>query len=171
MTSSGLVTYPQIVEEKDMSLALEKLLTPATARPERTERAPDSPRLNIAVVFTSVTPTLAALRRAGELAARLSASITLLAPQVVPFPLPLTSPPVLLDFSEKRFLTIASESKVETMVRIYLCRDKWETLRTALSPHSLVVVGGRKRFWPTSEQRLAKRLRKAGHEVIFAETE
>src|SRR5258706_3417456 len=98
MTSSGLVTYPQIVEEKDMSLALEKLLTPAPARPQRTERASDSPRLNIAVVFTSVTPTLAALRRACDLSARLRASITPLAAQVGPFPFPLTSAPLAVPF-------------------------------------------------------------------------
>ena len=79
--------------------------------------------------------------------------------------------PVLLDFSERRFSVIADKSPVETTVRLYLCRDRLETLTKVLSPHSLVVLGGRKRWWPTSEKRLAGKLRRAGHEVILAETE
>jgi len=114
---------------------------------------------------------LAALRKAGDLANRLSGRITLVVPQVVPYPLPLTSPPVLLDWNEKRFRVIASESPVETTVLIYLCRDRLKTLTTELSSRSLVVVGGRKRWWPTAEKRLARKLRRAGHEVLFAETE
>jgi hypothetical protein len=43
-------------------------------------------------------------------------------------------------------------------------------LTAVLDPNSLVVVGGRKRFWPTQEELLAKTLRRQGHEVIFAET-
>src|SRR6185436_19358236 len=99
--------------------------------------------------------------------------ITLLVPQVVPFPLPLESPPVLLDWNERRFRVIASESPVDTTVRLYLCRDRRETLLSVLKPHSLVVVGGRRRrwWWPTSEEGLAKMLLRAGHEVIFAGTE
>ncbi len=90
-----------------MSLAIEKLLAPASGRPrgiEDTDR-----KLNIAVVFTSVEPTLAALKEAGNLAASLGARITLLVPQVVPHPLPLESPPVLVEFNENRFRVIASQ--------------------------------------------------------------
>jgi hypothetical protein len=128
-------------------------------------------RLNVAVIFTSVQSTLAALKKAGALANRLSGRITLVVPQVVPYPLPLTSPPVLLDWNEKRFRVIAGESSVETTVQIYLCRDRLETLTAVLSPRSLVVVGGPKRWWPTAEKRLARTLRRAGHEVILTETE
>ena len=78
-------------------------------------------------------------------------------PQVVPYPLPLTGPPVLLGFSQRRFRDIARESPVETRVCLYLCRDRLETVARALKPHSLVVVAGRKdggrlqrRAWPVS---------------------
>jgi len=60
---------------------------------------------------------------------------------------------------------------VETSVHIYLCRDRFETLASVLSPRSIVVLGGRKRWWPTREKSLASKLRKAGHEVVFKETE
>jgi len=129
-------------------------------------------RLNISVIFTSVVSTLAALRQAGELAACLSARITILAPQVVPYPLPLEKPPVLLSWNERRFRLIADESPVQTTVRLYLCRDEIETLKRVLNPKSLVVIGARGGWWPfTREKRMARTLRRAGHEVIFTESE
>jgi len=155
-----------------MSLALEKILAPAVGRPESPATEEAGSRLNISVVFTAIDSTLAALKQAGAMASSLGARITLVVPQVVPYPLPLNSPPVLLDFSERRFRVIAGASRVETQVRIYLCRDRLETLATVLKPHSLVVIGGRKRWWwPRPEKRLANRLRRDGHEVIFSETE
>ena len=155
-----------------MLLALEKLVIPATGHPVPPRAQELDRRLNISVVFTSVKATLAALRKAGALASSLNARITLLVPQVVPYPLPLESPPVLLDWNEKRFRTIANESPVETTVRLYLCRDSFETLKNILSPKSLVVIGGSKGWWRFSrERRLARSLRHAGHEVVFTETE
>jgi hypothetical protein len=158
-------------ERKEMSLVLEKLLVPAAGSPNRPAGEASESRLEISVVFTSVEYTIAALKKAAALANRLSARITLMVPQIVPYPLPLTSPPVLLDFSERRFRVIAAESPVETSVRLYLCRDRWETLNVVLKPRSVVVLGGRKTWWPTQEKTLARRLRRAGHEVIFAEME
>ncbi len=155
-----------------MALAFETILTPTPGYPVQPAQLEQSEaRLNVAVVFTSVDATIAALRKAGTLASRLGGRITLLVPQVVPYPLPLTSPPVLLEWNERRFRVIASEGPVETRVLLYLCRDRLETLKAALSPRSLIVVGGRKRWWPASEERLARNLRRAGHEVIFTETE
>ena len=122
-------------------------------------------------MFTSVPATLLALRRAASLASRLNAHITLVVPQLVPYPLPLTSPPVLVDFNERRFRVITSEIPVATTVRVYLCRDKMDALALALGPRSLVVVGTRRRWWPTPETRLASKLRHAGHHVIVTDTE
>jgi len=154
-----------------MALAFEKLFVPALWRPQPEASPEEETRLGVVVVFTSVESTVQALRKAGALAGSLHARITLVVPQVVPYPLPLTSPPVLLDFSERRFRVIAAESPVETTVRLYLCRDEMETLSAVLAPHSLIVLGGRKRWWPTREKRLTGRLRRAGHEVILTETE
>ncbi len=129
------------------------------------------PTLNVTVVFTSIRSTLAALRAAGAWASRLGAHITLLAPQVVPYPLPLANPDVEQHFSECRFRVLAEESKVETNVRLLWCRDAAETILGALAPHSLVVLGMHKGWLPTSEKKLARQLRRAGHEVIVTETE
>lgn len=154
-----------------MSLALNTVLIPAVGWTKKTAADEGRSGLHIAVVFTSIKSTVAALRTAGELAARLGARITILVPQIVPFPAPLSSPPVLLDWNERRFRVIAEESPVETTVRIFLCRDRLETLRSVLAPGSLVVIGGRRRWWPTREKILAKQLRRAGHEVVFTQTE
>ena len=54
--------------------------------------------------------------RAGTLAESLDAQIILAVPQVVPYPLPLTSPPVLLDVQENHFREIAKESPVNIRV-------------------------------------------------------
>ena len=153
-----------------MSLAIEKVLRPATGRPAQPTRVDADQQLNIAVVFTSVESTLAALKEAGNLAGSLGARITLVVPQVVPFPLPLETPPVLVEFNENRFRVMASESLVETSVQIFLCRDRFETLAAVLKPGSIVVVGGRKRWWPTKDETLARQLRGAGYEVLFKET-
>ena len=153
-----------------MSLAIEKILVPAIGHPARPTADEADQKLNIAVVFTSVESTLAALKEAGNLANSLGARITLVVPQVVPYPLPLETPPVLVEFNEKRFRVMASESPVETSVQIYLCRDRFETLTSVLKPGSIVVVGGRKRWWPTKDETLARQLRRAGYEVLFKET-
>jgi len=154
-----------------MALALERMIAPAIGVPARPFAEETESKLDISVVFTSVDATLAALKEAGNLAASLGGRITLILPQIVPYPLPLTSPPVLVDFNERRLRVIASHCRVETRVTIYLCREAFETLQSVLKPHSLVVVGSRKRWWPTAEKRLAARLRRLGHQVVVTERE
>jgi hypothetical protein len=156
-----------------MALALERMIAPVTGAPARPFTEEIDAKLNVSVVFTSVDATLGALKEAGRLlgnqASSLRGRITLIVPQIVPYPLPLTSPPVLVDFNERRLRVIANNSRVETQVSIYLCRNRLETLKSVLKPHSVVVVGSRKRWWPTAEKRLAVQLRRAGHEVVVTE--
>ena len=158
-----------------MALALERMIAPLTGVPARPITEETDSKLDISVVFTSVDATLAALKEAGRLlgnqAGSLGGRITLIVPQIVPYPLPLTSPPVLVDFNERRLRVIASKCRVETRVSIYLCRNPLETLQSVLKPHSLVVLGSRKRWGPTAEKRLAKKLRRFGHQVVVTERE
>jgi len=154
-----------------MSLAYESTLATQSGFPQEPGIGERSQKLEIAVVFTSVEPTVRALKEAGLLAGQLNAKITVIVPQVVPWPLQLTSPPVLLDFNEARFRVIASRTGVQTDVRIYLCRDRAETVAQVLRYGSIVMIGGRSRWWPTAEKRLAWKLRRAGHQVIFTEME
>ena len=161
-----------MADRNRIASVFEKDLVPEVSPPHRWPREDGDRRLEISVLFTSPAAVLAALKRAAGLAGSLSARITLIVPQVVPFPLPLTSPPVLLDFQQARLREIASKCTVETVVRIYLCRNRWDVLNTVLAPHSLLVLAsGRRWRWFRNENRLARALRKAGHEVIMAELE
>jgi hypothetical protein len=143
----------------------------AERRPDQQIAASRSSNLNIIVVFTSSEPTMGALRTAGTLATQLGARITIVVPQVISYQLPLDKPPVLQDWNQRHFQVIANGCPVETAVRFYLCRDSWQTLTKVLKSHSLIVLGGKKHWWPTAESRLARKLRRLGHEVIFTETE
>jgi hypothetical protein len=143
-----------------MSPAIQKQFVPGAGVRER--------GLNIFVVFTSAELTLPALKEATSLASGPGDRITLLVPQVARFPLQLDTPPVPVEFCEQRCREMVSQIPVETSVHIYLCRDKLQTLLSALKPGSLVILCGRtRRWWPTRDEVLARALRRAGHEVIF----
>jgi hypothetical protein len=129
----------------------------------------DGQRLQVFVVFTNTTGTLAALQMAERLSKKLEARLQVLMPYEVPYTLPLTEPAVPAGFLEEQLRTLAHQAPMEIAAHVYLCRDKRRTLRLILRPYSLVVVGGRKRWFPTPEQRLAQALKRDGHHVIFAE--
>jgi hypothetical protein len=130
--------------------------------------------LEINVIFTDHRGTLGALKTAGALAHQLRAHINLLVPRVVPYAFPLASPPVSIQFTERRLLDLAhrgAQGPIVISVQLYLCRDPRLCLLEALEPRSLVVVGGRARWWPTKETKLARMLQFAGHHVVFASLE
>ena len=128
-------------------------------------------KLEVNVVFTTYPSTVAALRSACELARHLDARIRLIVVQSVPLAWSLESPPVSLDFVEERCRGMVAQcvEVCEVKIDLYMCWDKWQALREALTPRSLVIVGGRRRWWHSREQKLAKRLEAERHRVIFAE--
>ena len=127
--------------------------------------------LEVTVVFTDMRSSLNALKTAALLAGGLNARVRLVVPQVVSYELPLNEPPIPTDFIEQQIGHLVSDLDVETQVDICLCRNKKESLLRTLKPHSVTVVGSRRRWWPTWETRLARQLRRGGHEVILTETE
>jgi hypothetical protein len=127
--------------------------------------------LEVVVLYTTVQCTIRALRVAANLAKGLASRIRLLVPQTVPYPLPLTNPPISGQFSERHFLTVVADASADVWVDLQLCRDRWQMLQSALRPRSLVVVGRARRWWPAEENRIARRLRRAGHQVVFVLSE
>lgn len=127
-----------------------------------------NPDLEVNLVFTQVPGAVKSLDVACGLAQGLGARVTVHVAQVIPYPLELKAPQVQVHFAEQQLLAMAGEQPVETNIRIYLCRDLTETIRQVLKPDSVVIVGGRKRWWPTREHRLAKALRRDGHRVILS---
>lgn len=126
-------------------------------------------KLEVFVLFTNPAATLAALSLADRLTRKLGARLRLLMPYEVPYTLPLTKPAVPVGFLEGQFHALASTSPMDISAHIFLCRDKRRALRLLLKPRSILVMGGRKCWWPTEEERLARSLEKDGHHVIFAE--
>ncbi len=122
--------------------------------------------LEIVVIHTKPSETLSALRMAAELASGL-APVRLLAIHVVPYPLDLYAPPVSVEFLEKSFTKMVSEVAVHASVDIRLGRDAGDVMEAGVGPHSVVVIGGRRRWWPTATMRLARRLERLGHQVVF----
>jgi hypothetical protein len=125
--------------------------------------------LEVVVLHTTIDGTLASLKRAAELAAGLAANIRLLVLTVVPYPLPIESPQVSLAFNRRRFTTIASEARVDTVVDIRLGREPMSMLEIALKPRSVVVLERRRRWWPDRVRKLAKRLERLGHQVVYSD--
>jgi len=125
--------------------------------------------LQLFVIFTDAAGTLAALQMADGLAEKLEAHIRLLVPYEVPYALPLTQPAVPVRFLERQIHGIAAMAQGEVAAEIYLCRDKKRTLELLLRPESLILVGGKRHWWPTPSRRLARALQRNGHQVIFAE--
>ena len=75
-----------------------------------------------------------------------------------------------VEFLENQVRKLADNTNLDVTAQIYLCRDKTRVLSLLLRPHSAVVVGGKKRWWPTSARKLATDLEKNGHQVVFAES-
>jgi hypothetical protein len=126
-------------------------------------------KLEVFVLFTNPTATLTALSMADRLTRELGCRLRLLMPYEVPCTLPLTERAIPAGLLEDQLDALAPMSPADISAHVLLCRDKLRTLRLLLKPHSLLLIGGRKRWWPTKEERLARTLKKDGHEVIFAE--
>src|SRR5260370_9725248 len=145
---------------------LSKLLS----APKRPEKVHPASTLEGVVMFADVPGTLKALKTAAELAHSLNGRIRLMAPQVVPYPLPLESPPVSKKFSQMRFQTLASHGSIDTHVELYFCRDRDEAVCQALEPEDIIVIGARRSWWPTAEKALARKLQRKGHHVILVDS-
>jgi hypothetical protein len=128
-------------------------------------------QLEIVVVFTGVPGTQAALNAAGAMAHGLNTRVRLVAPQAIPYAYSIEQSPIAASFTERLLADLVGKTpngSTETSIEIIRCRDRLRTMLEVLKPNSLIVIGGRKRLWPTKESVLAKKLRSFGHEVIFA---
>jgi len=128
--------------------------------------------LEVNVIFTDPVATAAALKRAESFARDLGACIRLRAGIVVPMTLPLDQPPVSVRFTEEilsNIVDVLEQDVFQATVHLYICRDWAGTLLQVLTPNSLVVIGGRKHWWPTPASRICRILRAKDHRVVFAD--
>jgi len=90
---------------------------------------------------------------------------------VVPYGVPLDEPTVDPKHLARKIRNLARESALEVSAEIVYARDWEQGLRRALSPGALVLMAIQRSWWRTSEKRLAARLRKIGHQVMWVESE
>ena len=119
------------------------------------------------IIATSEEGTRAALREAGRLIRRLKVARTVLL-------VPCTPPPGIAVADEHdtvdSYRQMASETGVDVTVRICFGTTGRGLSRWMLPPGSTTVVGGRRRWWwPTRAQRMAHALKRAGHQIVFAD--
>jgi len=130
----------------------------------RERRAP----LNLYILATSTRGTRAALQSAGACARGLDAQIVLLVPHVVPYAQTLEHPADSVKVVANRYRSLACELGVDVTVRVCLCRPHSAALTPLVPGDAAVLIGGRTRhWWPTREQRLARRLMESGRHVLF----
>ena len=129
----------------------------------------DESGLRLHVVYTGPQTTRASLKGAGVLARDLGARLELLVARVVPYPLPLDSPPASSDFSEESLDALAADCGVELDVKILLCRDREETIPAWLPSGCIVVIGRRRRWGPGAYRRLIRAMRRDRRHVIVVE--
>jgi hypothetical protein len=121
------------------------------------------------VVYTSIDDTLAAVRVAGDFAKPLGVPVTLIHFRTVPYALPVDEPSGMSPVETDAFITRLRAEGLDLRVRVYLSRDKHRTIPFAFKPHSLIMVAGRRSWWPTESERWRRMLEAAGHFVVFVD--
>ncbi len=128
-----------------------------------------SQKLSVCVPYTTPDLTRAALKSVVALTQNLGAHVSLVAVQVVPFPLPLDRPAISPSFFEQELKALARDVEVPVDVHVVIARDREAAYDRAISSGSLVVLATRKRRWPTPQAKLARWLACAGHSVTLLE--
>jgi hypothetical protein len=125
--------------------------------------------LRVVIPYTTPELTRTALHHAGT-STGLGVWVTLIDVQVVPFPCPMDQPPINKKYSQHRLEELLRETGLNGHTSVLYTRDLAQGFRQALGSNSLVILAGKKRWWPTRQKRLARDLSKAGHQVMLLQT-
>jgi hypothetical protein len=123
--------------------------------------------LEVIVPYTEAKVTARILGRVRTLTAGLNARIRLLAIHTIPYPLPFACPEAVHAHLVGHLVELASQCDLPVTPEVVLARNREEGFRYALRPGSTVLVGTRKQFFRTSEERLARSLARDGHNVAL----
>jgi hypothetical protein len=129
------------------------------------EARPKAP-LEINVVLGGLENAESVLHTAASFATGLHAKLTIHFPRVVPYPLPLKSPPVSVELVERNLLELSARQAIETSANVYFCRDRSDTIREILKPGSLVILNVKRQWLGSFEKTLSRRLLRDGHRVV-----
>jgi hypothetical protein len=129
------------------------------------------PDLQVVIPHRSPELTRSALKYAATLAMDLNIRLRLIDVHVVPYGVPLDAPTVDPRHLARRVRSLAMESELPISAEVIYARDWEQGLRRALAPGSLVLMAMKRSWWPNKDKRLAARLRKLGHQVMWVECE
>jgi hypothetical protein len=101
------------------------------------------------------------------LCAALNVHVALVDVQVVPSRCSMSEPPVDKEFALRRVRDLLKRTRLPGIANVVYSRDWMEGFLGALDPHSLVLLVARKRLWQTKEDKIARKLAEAGHQVML----
>ena len=130
-----------------------------------------SGELELVVPYTDPDLARALLHKAVLLTAGLQARIVLVAVHSVPFPADFRCPASTHAFLVNQLTELAAGCPLPVIPQVVLARSRDEGFRYALRRESTVLVGTHRRFWRTSEERLARKLLADGHKVALLHIE
>jgi len=116
------------------------------------------------IPYTDPDLTLAAPKAAGELAA---GAVALLDVHVVPTPLSLENPDIDEEYLREKLEQLVAASGVRARIELIFARDRRQALARAVPRGCLVLMATRNHWWPTAGKRLARVLRRHGHNVAL----
>ncbi len=121
--------------------------------------------IEIVVPYTSPQITAQVVEGAAGLSAGLNVILKIVAVHVVPYPAELRCPAAMAQHLTARLAELAGRTNLPACTQIVVSRDRDEGFRQILPPGSAVLLGSRKRFWRTREEKLARSLSRQGHQV------
>ena len=127
--------------------------------------------LDVVVPYTEWSVTDALLKRAVALIAGLNAKLTLVAVHTVPYAAPFGCPAAVHAHLVEQLVDLASRCPVPVNPQVVLARGRSEGFSYVLKPQSIVLLGARKHWWRTEEERLARTLARDGHKVVLLHIE
>ena len=123
--------------------------------------------IELVVPYTDLPVTRALLKRAAALTSGLHARITLVAVHAIPYPAAFRCPTAMHAFLVDQLVELAAECSMPVNPQVVLARSREEGFRYALKSDSTILVGTRRHFWRTGEERLARMLVSDGHKVAL----
>jgi hypothetical protein len=123
--------------------------------------------LQLVVLYNNPLLTARALAAAAEWALEFDAAVTLMAVYVLPYPSPLECQEGIRKRLERELTAVARTSPAAIRIRLVFARDREDACMGMLQCQSVVVLGAKDRWWPTREERLARKLAASGHSVAL----
>jgi hypothetical protein len=127
--------------------------------------------LDVVVPYTEWSVTDALLKRAVALTAGLNARLTLVAVHTVPYPASFGCPSAVHAYLVEQLVDLASRCPLPVNPQVVLARGRTEGFAYVLKPESIVLLGARKHWWRTEEEKLARSLARDGHKVVLLHVE